>query len=42
VKPYLHIQWERIKEELLEGRYDPQPVLQVEIPKPGGKLKNHK
>ena len=26
----------RIKEELLEGRYEPQAVLGVEIPKPGG------
>jgi RNA-directed DNA polymerase len=29
--------WPRIKEELLEGRYQPQPVRKVEIPKPGGK-----
>ena len=29
--------WPRIREELLEGRYKPQPVLKVEIPKPGGK-----
>lgn len=28
--------WPRIREELLEGRYRPQPVLGVEIPKPGG------
>ena len=27
----------RSKEELLAGRYIPQPVLRVEIPKPGGK-----
>ncbi len=26
----------RIKEELLEGLYEPQAVLGVEIPKPGG------
>jgi RNA-directed DNA polymerase len=37
LKPYLQEQWARIKGELLEGRYDPQPVLRVEIPKPGGK-----
>jgi RNA-directed DNA polymerase len=29
--------WPRVKEELLEGRYKPQPVRKVEIPKPGGK-----
>ena len=36
LKPYLQIHWARIKVELLEGRYQPQPVLRVEIPKPGG------
>jgi RNA-directed DNA polymerase len=34
---YLQPNWERIKVELMEGRYEPQPVLRVEIPKPGGK-----
>ncbi len=29
--------WPRIREELLDGRYQPQPVRKVEIPKPGGK-----
>lgn len=29
--------WAVIKEELLNGRYEPSPVLKVEIPKPGGK-----
>ena len=29
--------WPRIREELLDGRYHPQPVRKVEIPKPGGK-----
>lgn len=28
--------WARIKGELLEGRYEPQPVRIVEIPKPNG------
>ena len=28
--------WPRIREELLSGRYQPQPVRKVEIPKPGG------
>lgn len=37
LKPYLQTHWEQIKEHLLEGSYQPQPVLRVEIPKPGGK-----
>jgi len=37
LKPYLQKNWARIKEELLEGRYQPQPVKRVDIPKPGGK-----
>ncbi len=36
LKAYLHEQWPRIREELLAGSYCPQPVLKVEIPKPGG------
>ena len=37
LRTYLRKHWPRIKEELLAGRYIPQPVLRVEIPKPGGK-----
>ena len=37
LKPYLQTHWQRIKEELLEGSYHPQPVRRVEIPKPGGR-----
>jgi RNA-directed DNA polymerase len=37
LRAYLQKNWARIKEELLAGRYEPQPVLRVEIPKPGGK-----
>ena len=37
LRGYLREHWLRIKEELLAGSYQPQPVLKVEIPKPGGK-----
>lgn len=37
LKAYLQENWARIKEELLEGRYQPQAVKRVDIPKPGGK-----
>jgi len=36
LKGYLQTDWPRIKEELLNGTYHPQPVRKVEIPKPGG------
>ncbi len=36
LKPYLQTHWERIKEELLAGSYQPQPIRRVEILKPGG------
>jgi len=39
LKPYLAREWERIKSELLEGVFTPQPVLQVEIPKPIGGMR---
>ena len=35
--PYLKAHWPRVKEALLAGRYEPGPVLRVEIPKPDGK-----
>jgi RNA-directed DNA polymerase len=37
LRAYLREHWLRIKAELLAGSYQPQPVLKVEIPKPGGK-----
>jgi len=33
---YLRLYWPRIKQQLLEGTYKPQPVRRVEIPKPDG------
>lgn len=36
LKAHLDEHWPRIKGELLEGRYEPQPVRGVSIPKPGG------
>jgi RNA-directed DNA polymerase len=33
---YLKAHWPEIREALLAGRYQPQPVKRVEIPKPGG------
>ncbi len=36
LKAFLVEHWPRIKEDLLAGRYRPQPVRRVDIPKPGG------
>lgn len=40
LKGYVQEHWERIKQELLEGRYKPQAILRVEIPKPNGGTRN--
>ncbi len=37
LKPFLQSHWAQIKEQLVKGSYKPQPVLRIEIPKPGGK-----
>ena len=36
LRPYLHKNWSRIKQELLTGQYYPQAVKSVKIPKPSG------
>ena len=36
LRPFLRTDWERIRAELLQGPYRPQPARRVEIPKPGG------
>ena len=36
LRPYLMTEWPRIREELLAGRYQPQSVRRVKIPKPEG------
>jgi RNA-directed DNA polymerase len=39
LKEYLTEHWPRIREELLNETYRPQPVLKVEIPKPDGGMR---
>lgn len=39
LRQHLKEHWPRIKEDLLEGRYQPAPVRRVEIPKPGGGMR---
>jgi RNA-directed DNA polymerase len=39
LKEHLSEHWPRIRKELLEGRYEPQAVRGVEIPKPGGGMR---
>lgn len=36
---WLRANWEQIKADLLAGRYHPQPVRRVDIPKPGGGIR---
>lgn len=37
---YLRHHWPTIREHLLNGTYAPQPVKRVELPKPGGGIRN--
>lgn len=39
LKGYLQHRWQPIKQQLLGGHYQPQPVRKVEIPKPGGGIR---
>ena len=39
LKDYLNEHWPGIREQLLKGTYEPQPVLRVEIEKPDGGLR---
>jgi len=36
---YLKQHWPAIREQLLSGNYEPQPVRRVEIPKPDGGMR---
>ncbi len=36
LKVYLQKHWQQLRDELISERYQPQPVKQVEIPKPDG------
>lgn len=36
LQAHLKVHWSQIKKELVENRYEPMPVRQVAIPKPGG------
>jgi len=39
LKPYLQVNWEQIKSQLLEGKYKPTAVRRVEIPKADGGIR---
>ncbi len=36
LRPFLREHWARLREEILQGHYRPQPVRRVDIAKPGG------
>jgi group II intron reverse transcriptase/maturase len=36
VRPYIDNQWQRLRQRIVEGSYQPSPVRKVEIPKPQG------
>jgi len=39
IDAWLRTNWSAIKEQLLDGSYQPQPVLGIQIPKPGGGMR---
>jgi group II intron reverse transcriptase/maturase len=39
LREHLRVHWPGIREQLLAGNYQPQPVRRVEIPKPDGKVR---
>jgi RNA-directed DNA polymerase len=39
LKPHLNQNWKQIEVALKTGKYEPQPVRRVEIPKPGGGMR---
>lgn len=39
LRPFLKNQWPQIREQLLNGTYQPKPVRRVEIPKPDGGIR---
>lgn len=39
LRDQIRAEWNRIRDELLRGTYQPQPVRRVEIPKPGGGIR---
>jgi len=39
LKEQIQTDWPRIREQLLSGSYEPSPVREVEIPKPGGGMR---
>ncbi len=39
LKPWFALNWQHVRAQLLDGSYQPQPVMGIEIPKPGGGMR---